>query len=190
MVKSGVSEISISDGIEGLEQIVMLSSYWKGAIFVIAALIYGLPMAGEQPSAGAVERTRSQPLDPAVSSVESDDDPRAQQLLRLSARRYYVAGMYTKAYDRYLTLARQDDAEAQYYLGLMLTMGEGVAMDVETGVMWLKKSAEFGHAEAAVALSKMYGSGMGVKLDTAQAAKWLEVAVGLSEDKEDPCVED
>ena len=93
----------------------------------------------------------------------------------------YEAGRYVAAYQIYAGLAGSGDPEAQYYVGLMHVMGQGVPRDPRKGAGWLKRAAEQGYADAASALGNMYASGAGGRLDHAEAIKWLEMAAELAE---------
>ena len=60
--------------------------------------------------------------------------------------------------------------------GLMYAEGQGVAKDDAQAVIWLRKSAEQGDAEAQTMLGAMYGAGLGVIKDEAQAVTWFRKA--------------
>jgi len=70
-------------------------------------------------------------------------------------------------------LAERGDANAQYTVGLMYAMGQGVAQDDAASVKWYRLAAEQGHADAASELAFMYRLGAGgVPRDYVEAAKW------------------
>ena len=73
-------------------------------------------------------------------------------------------------------LAEQGDAVAQYDLGLMYHIGEGVPQDYAEAVKWWRMAAEQGHAKAQNNLGVMYGTGRGVPTDDALAYMWFNLA--------------
>ena len=78
-----------------------------------------------------------------------------------------------------IELAKSGDREAQYQLGLQLTLGD--AGEVERGVGWLSKAADQLHYEAANQLGKMYVSGLGVPLDPEAGRRWFARATEIAE---------
>jgi len=57
--------------------------------------------------------------------------------------------------------ARAGHAEAQYTLGMALTGGIELPLDMSTGIGWLEAAAAHGHAEAMVALGDLANKGQG-----------------------------
>ncbi len=80
------------------------------------------------------------------------------------------------AKDSLAELAERGDTEAQYKLGMMYFEGDGVWLDYEKAVFWLKTAGEAGQVEAQLQLCSMYYSGEGVPQDEEQASTWLEKA--------------
>jgi hypothetical protein len=76
-------------------------------------------------------------------------------------------------------LAEQGDAEAQYELGVMYDIGEGVAQDHAEAVKWYRKAANYGDADAHYALGVMYSEGWGVTQDDTVAMIWYRSAAEL-----------
>jgi TPR repeat protein len=72
--------------------------------------------------------------------------------------------------------ADRGDATAQFNLGTMYTLGEGVAQDHAEAVRWYRLAAEQGNAEAQYNLGVMYAYGHGVPQNYAEAAKWYRLA--------------
>ena len=66
-----------------------------------------------------------------------------------------------------LQLAEQGNAKAQFVLGLMYHIGQGVRQDYAEAVRWYRKAAEQGYAEAQYHLGGMYHNGQGVHQDYA-----------------------
>ena len=75
-----------------------------------------------------------------------------------------------------LSAALSGDAAAQYRLGEMYDLGQGVAQDYAQAVAWYRRAAEQGHAPAQFALAEMYKNGDGVTKDLTQAVKWYRRA--------------
>jgi uncharacterized protein len=73
-------------------------------------------------------------------------------------------------------LAEQGDAVAQYILGTMYVMGQGVHKDHLEALVWFLKAAEQGLAEAHYMAGRAYFRGFGVTPDFAVAAKWFHKA--------------
>ena len=73
----------------------------------------------------------------------------------------------------YARAARKGHSDAQYELGFMYLLGEGVAHNAIEGLRWMSAAAEQGHAEPMRVLADSYGSGkFGVEPDRALAAQW------------------
>jgi TPR repeat protein len=72
--------------------------------------------------------------------------------------------------------AEQGDTKAQYNVGLMYYIGQGVPRDEAKAVQWFQKAAVQGRAEAQYSLGVMYAEGRGVPRDEAKAAQWFQRA--------------
>ena len=72
--------------------------------------------------------------------------------------------------------AEQNDAAAQYNLGVCYYDGDGVAKDYVEAVKWFRKAAEQNYAAAQYSLGLCYAEGQGVAKDQAEAAKWYRKA--------------
>ncbi len=88
----------------------------------------------------------------------------------------YDRGDYATAFQEFRPLAEQGHAEAQFNLGFMRSIGQGVPQDDAHAVLWYRKAAEQGHAMAQSSLGFMYYTGQGVPWDDSQAAKWFREA--------------
>ena len=75
-----------------------------------------------------------------------------------------------------LSAASRGNAEAQYRLGRMYDLGEGVQKDYREAVGWYRRAAEQNHAPAQFALAEMYKNGDGVAKDINEAVKWYRRA--------------
>lgn len=73
-------------------------------------------------------------------------------------------------------LADQGSAKAQFWVGWMYAMGQGVPRDYAQAAFWIRKAADQGDAEAQGELAGMYVHGEGVPEDYAQGAAWYRKA--------------
>ena len=89
---------------------------------------------------------------------------------------YYNAGDYQKTFRLHRPLAEQGHALAQFSLGMMYEMGEGVPKDDAKAVYWYRKAAERGYARAQSDLRNMYYRGEGILEDYVQAYAWWNIA--------------
>ena len=76
----------------------------------------------------------------------------------------------------YYRAVEQDDADAQYMLGVMYDEGDGVPQDYAEAVRWFHRVAEQGHAEGQTRLGNMYHYGKGVPQDYTEALRWYRQA--------------
>ena len=74
------------------------------------------------------------------------------------------------------TDAEQGDADAQFNLGVMYDIGQGVLQDDAEAVRWYRLAAEQGDATAQYNLGNMYANGEGVLKDAAEAVRWYRLA--------------
>lgn len=95
-------------------------------------------------------------LDDARAAWEREDYATAAQLLQ--------------------SIALQDDPRAQFLLGALYKLGQGVPQDYAEAVRWYRLAAEQGYAAAQAELGFMYVEGHGVPQDFAQAVQWLRRA--------------
>lgn len=68
------------------------------------------------------------------------------------------------------------EAYAQYNLGLMHLVGEGVDQDAATGANWIRRAADQGHVAATYTMGLLYLQGTGVTRDWVEAYAWMRVA--------------
>lgn len=121
-------------------------------------------------------------------------------LIGLTAQTLYAAdlaaglqhlaeGRHAEARMELEPLALEGDAEAQFNLGTLYTLGLGVPISQEKAVEWFSKAANGYHYEAANTLAKMYLSGVGVKQDQEKAMYWMGWAAKIAEatQKEQEC---
>ncbi len=80
--------------------------------------------------------------------VEPDQAAPADQAEDDSAYDAYQRGDYAAAYREWLPLAEEGDVEAQFNLGILYDLGQGVAQNKMMAAAWYRKSAEQGFAAA------------------------------------------
>jgi TPR repeat protein len=88
----------------------------------------------------------------------------------------YGSGDFKTALIEWTPLAEQGHAKAQYWLGIMYDVGEGVPENDKTAVKWFTKAAEQGNASAQFELGTMYVRGYGVPENYKTAVKWFTKA--------------
>ena len=88
----------------------------------------------------------------------------------------YDQGNYSAAAILYRKAADQGNASAQFVLGAMYEMGQGVPQDYAAAMTWFRKAAEQGHARAQNTLGLKYANGWGVPQDYAAAMTWYRKA--------------
>lgn len=82
----------------------------------------------------------------------------------------YQRGDFATALRLWSPLAEQGEPYAQYYLGLMYSLGYGALQDDATSVKWYRMAADQGDPHAQTNLGMMYERARGVPKDYVQAA--------------------
>ncbi len=77
--------------------------------------------------------------------------------------------------------AKKGDAEAQYNLGGIYSMGGSVPQDYVEAFKWYRMAAEQGYIKAQSILGSIYEYGRGVPQDYAKAVKWYWIAAEQGE---------
>lgn len=75
------------------------------------------------------------------------------------------------------SMAERGDAEAQYYLGSLFTVGDSDTEADEELFEWNMLAAEQGHPGAMTNVGNLYALGQGVQEDLESAYAWLNLAV-------------
>ena len=89
----------------------------------------------------------------------------------------YDRGDYPTALREIRPLAEHGHFQAQFFLGVMYSTGNGVPRNYAEAVKWFRKSAEnSGYGPAQAALGAMYFEGKGVPQDYVEAVKWYRKA--------------
>ncbi len=88
----------------------------------------------------------------------------------------YQHGDYAAAYREWLPLAEEGDAEAQFNLGILYDLGEGVAQSKVRAATWYRRSAEQGFAAAQYNLAVMFKNGEGIPQNNVLAYALFDLA--------------
>ena len=73
-----------------------------------------------------------------------------------SALKEYEAHRFTTAFQKFIDLGRDGDRRAQFYVGRMLHLGEGVSQDKFAAMLWYRKSVVQGFDRAQNNLGVLY----------------------------------
>lgn len=95
----------------------------------------------------------------------------------------YNRGDYDVALGHWENLAALGHPHAQFGLGIMYSLGQGVAQDHEAASLWLQLAAVRGHRGAQLSLGHSYEHGLGVARDYAAAHRWYLLAAEQGEAK-------
>jgi len=71
-------------------------------------------------------------------------------------------------------LTDANDPNAQFLMGMLYDVGNGVPQDQAIAASWYRKASEQGHLIAQLFLGVFYHSGIGVTKDYEQAAHWFQ----------------
>jgi hypothetical protein len=85
-------------------------------------------------------------------------------------------GDYAAALGELTPLAESGSADAQYVLGGMYALGQGVGRDLDTARQWYGLAADQGHLVAIHSLGVMHYFGNGVRQDHEVAGVWFQKA--------------
>ena len=86
----------------------------------------------------------------------------------------YQAGRFEETMALWRPLAESGNTEAQYNVGVLFALGQGVVADPEVAANWYRRAASLGHAKAQFNLGVALLQGKGVEADMTEAARWLE----------------
>lgn len=88
----------------------------------------------------------------------------------------YTKGDFPVAFNEFKHAAEDGDVYAQYNLGVMFALGQGVRKDEEVATKWYRKAADRNFAAAQYSLGVAYEEAMGVWRDEAVALSWYRKA--------------
>jgi len=85
-------------------------------------------------------------------------------------------GDYATALRLFRSLAEQGNADAQYHLGHMYFVGQGIPQDYAETLKWYRRAADQGLSLAQFALGLIYYMGHAVPEDKVLAHKWFNLS--------------
>src|SRR5579871_2170216 len=88
----------------------------------------------------------------------------------------YESGNYSAALQEWQPLAQNGNRDAQFYLGVMYTDGEGVEKNLTEAMKWFRQAADQGSPDAQYNLGLAYSAGSGVPRDSNEALRWFRLA--------------
>ena len=93
-----------------------------------------------------------------------------------SAYDAYQRGDYAAAYWGWLPLAEEGDEEAQFNLGILYNLGQGVAQSKARAAAWYRRSAAQSYAAAQFNLAVMFANGEGIPQNNVLAYALFDLA--------------
>jgi len=91
-------------------------------------------------------------------------------------KKAFDSGDYEAAFNLWMPLAKNGDADAQNYLGIHYYLGFGVQKDYKKALELYERAAKAGHADAQRNYGDMINFGRGIKKDNEKAYKWYFAA--------------
>jgi hypothetical protein len=88
----------------------------------------------------------------------------------------YDSGRYQQAMQLWLPLAKQNNPDALYNVGLLYMKGQGAQKDPRAAIDWFKRAANYGSLDAAYNLGVLYKTGEGVFPSNKDAIYWWKQA--------------
>ena len=125
------------------------------------------PMPSHAPS--AAEISPEEPVNNAMSTAVSE---REMEDAFKTAVNAYERGDHELALHEFVRLATLGHAQAQFWLGHLYTIGEGVPVDDTQAARWFTLAAVQGHAKSQYMLAIKFRNGEGVPHDLGQAVHW------------------
>ncbi len=101
--------------------------------------------------------------------------------LTLLGAAFYSEGDYETALKYLIPAADAGDVYAQFRVGYMYLLGEGVPVDYEKAAYYTKLSADQGEASAQLNLGRMYAEAVGVPQSYENAVKYYQMAAEQGE---------
>jgi TPR repeat protein len=114
--------------------------------------------------------------DAAAAAREAARQPRPLTHMEI-AKDAYAKADYPKALDHFLAAAQAGDADAQYYVGAMYSVGDGARKNFQEALKWFEAAAEQDQPDALYTLARLHVVGDGVELDPVKAIQLYERAM-------------
>lgn len=103
----------------------------------------------------------------------ADGSPKADYQSGVAA---YKGGKYSRAFQKFLALAKEGYASAQSNVAVMYRLGRGVKRNYTEAARWFRHAAEKGISSAQNNLGLLYAEGKGVLRDNVLAYMWLHLS--------------
>jgi TPR repeat protein len=87
----------------------------------------------------------------------------------------YERGQYLEAFKLWKLASQAGDAEANYRIGLLYAMNQGVAGSIPDAVVWYERAAQLGHVEAQFQLGLIFLYGAKAELGPNRPETWRVV---------------
>jgi len=143
-------------------------------------------LSGKYWAGAGVERdlpTAIQLLSEVISKDDKDKSATAKQLMTIVTSVALQEGedalkqkSFEKAYKLFMAAAKQENAEAQYFVGKMYSEGQGVQLNWGQAISWWRKAADQEEVRAWEALGEALWYGLGVTKNDNAAIKLLLLA--------------
>ena len=151
--------------------------FWGAVIVVLGIVIFKIQEPSNQNTNSVVNTTEQaavsslpitvkEEVNEAMSAVEQNNE----------GVKFDEAKDYTQAIKWFRLAADRGLAKAQFNLGTMYEIGDGVAKDYKQAIKWYQLAANQGNVYGQQSLGMMYFSGMGTKQDDTLAGKWFRKA--------------
>ena len=150
--------------------LVLAAAAGGGGYWYVTHMVAARPSSAPAPAATAAPTPVPEPEHAAaVSSAPSVSSLAA-------ANQAYEQKDYASAMRLYQVAAQAGDAQAQYQVGYMYQIGQGVVPDPVTALQWYHKSADQNFANAQSQIGYLYQYGVGVPQDYVAALHWYGLA--------------
>jgi len=132
-------------------------------------------------SAAPTVTVAEKPAPTALAAANADRASSVSRALK-AALAAYAREDYWDAAQKLTSLARAGDPEAQYRLGLLYGRGKGVLGNLGDAIVWYRRAAEQGHAEAQHQLSLAYLHGGHAHYEV---GRWYDAAAEIDKNAAD-----
>lgn len=117
---------------------------------------------------------------PAQTAALSDQSQPEKSITLDEAQHWLTTGEYQKAYQAFLFHAEsQQNALAQFTLGLFHQQGWGMSVDMKKACLWFEKAAKSAVPAASHLLAECFQNGFHGPIDFVQALHWFQQAASL-----------
>lgn len=116
-----------------------------------------------------------------IADYSNNETNTSDNLLEI-AKKALEQKMYSIAFENFMSLAKQNYAEAQYFVGKLYETGYGVKQDFKKAKKWYEKAASQNNTEACIRLGFFYENcAFGFKYNIHKAEEYYEKAILIAE---------